>query len=107
LQNRGYAKIAEITIPRTGGHIRKLFGILSAYPDGLQAAGALAKLAASVEMTSYEAEIYESTGTRRFEKINRFATVDCSKAGWLLKNKGVWSVAEAGKKAMIAYPDPD
>src|SRR5664279_5705493 len=98
--------MAEITIPRTGAHIRKLFEILSSNPDGLQAAEALKKLATVVEMTPYEAGLYESTGTRRFEKIIRFATVDCVKAGWLLKNKGVWSITDAGKKAMSAYPDP-
>ena len=99
--------MAEITIPRTGAHIRKLFEILSSNPDGLQAAEALKKLATVVEMTPYEAGLYESTGTRRFEKIIRFATVDCVKAGWLLKNKGVWSITDAGKKAMSAYPDPE
>jgi restriction system protein len=99
--------MAEITIPRTGAHIRKLFEILSSNPDGLQAAEALKKLATVVEMTPYEAGLYESTGTRRFEKIIRFATVDCVKAGWLLKNKGVWSVTDAGKKAMSVYPDPE
>jgi restriction system protein len=88
-------------------HIRKLFEILSAYPDGLQAAEALSKLAASVEMTPYETGVYESTGARRFERIVRFATVDCVKAGWLLKSKGVWSITDAGKKAMAAYPDPE
>lgn len=97
----------EITIPRTGAHLRKLFEILLAYPDGLQAAEALKKLAAVVEMTPYEAGLYESTGTRRFEKIVRFATVDCVKAGWLLKNKGIWSVTEAGKRAFSDFPNPE
>lgn len=97
----------EITIQRTGGHIRKLFELLSAYPDGLQAREALQKLAAAVEMTPHEAGLYESTGSRRFEKIVRFATVDCVKAGWLRKNKGIWSITEAGKKAMAAFPDPE
>ena len=99
--------MAEITIPRTGAHLRKLFQILSSFPDGLPAAEALSKLAASVEMTPYEAGLYESTGTRRFEKIIRFATVDCVKAGWLLKSKGVWSVTDVGKKAFADYPDPE
>jgi restriction system protein len=97
----------EITIPRTGAHLRKLFEILLSYPDGLQAGEALNKLAAMVDMTPYEAGLYESTGTRRFEKIIRFATVDCVKAGWLLKNKGIWSITEAGKKAFASYPDPE
>ena len=99
--------MAEITIPRTGAHLRKLFEILLTCPEGLQAAEALNKLASSVQMTPYEAGVYPSTGTRRFEKIIRFATVDCTKAGWLLKNKGVWSITDAGKKAFNAYPNPE
>jgi Mrr N-terminal domain len=100
-------KMAEITIPRTGAHLRKLFEILTTYPDGLQAADALNKLASVVNMTPYEAGVYESTGSRRFERIVRFATVDCVKAGWLLKNKGVWSVTDTGKKAFNEFPNPE
>jgi restriction system protein len=99
--------MAEITIARTGAHLRKLFEILIGQPDGLQAGEALKKLAASVQLTPYEAGVYESTGTPRFEKIVRFATIDCSKAGWLAKNKGVWSITDAGKKAFSDYPDPE
>ena len=67
-------------------------------PEGLPAGEALEKLAASVKMTKYESGVYES-GDRRFEKIVRFATVDCVKAGWLIKNKGIWTITEAGTKA--------
>lgn len=97
----------EITIPRTGLHIRKLFDILLQAPDGLQANEALKRLATATEMSAYEEGTYASTGTRRFEKIVRFATVDCVKAGWLLKSKGIWSVTEAGKKAMASFPKPE
>jgi restriction system protein len=99
--------VPDVTIPRTGVHVRKLFEILAPYPDGLQAAEALKLLAASTEMTPYEQGTYASTGSRRFEKIVRFATVDCVKAGWLLKNKGIWSITETGKKAMAAFPNPE
>lgn len=99
--------MAEITIPRTGAHLRKLFEILMPHPQGLQAGVALNKLAACVKMTPYEAGIYESSGKPRFEKIIRFATIDLCKAGWLLKNKGVWSVTEAGKTAFDSYPNPE
>jgi restriction system protein len=99
--------VPDVTIPRTGVHVRKLFEILAPHPDGLQAAEALKLLAASTEMTAYEQGTYASTGTRRFEKIVRFATVDCVKAGWLLKNKGIWSITDAGKKAMAAFPNPE
>jgi len=76
----------EVTIRRTGELLRKLFEILLAEPEGLTARDALGRLASSVALTEYERGDYE--GGRRFEKIVRFATVECVKAGWLIKNKG-------------------
>ena len=96
--------MAEITRERTGELVRKLFEILLSHPEGLQAQVALEKLANSVALTDYEKGVYEG-GTRRFEKIVRFATVDCVKAGWLLKNKGTWSLTSEGDAAYKAFPD--
>jgi restriction system protein len=97
--------MAEITRKRTGELVRKLFEILMKHAEGLQAAEALKRLAASVTLTDYEAGTYES-GVRRFDQIVRFATVDCAKAGWLLKQKGTWSVSDAGARAFQTYPNP-
>lgn len=98
--------MAEITRRRTGELLRELFKILASAPDGLQASAALVALEAQITLTAYEAGSYESGG-RRFEKIVRFATVDCVKAGWLIKDKGVWSVTDAGKAAYADLPDPE
>lgn len=76
-------------------------------PEGMQAADALQQLASSVTLTPHEAGTYERTGVRRFEKIVRFATVDCVKAGWLVKNKGTWIVTEAGAQAYRKFTDPE
>lgn len=96
----------NVTKARTGVLIRKLFEILMAHPEGMRASEAIAKLAGSVEMTPYEEGEYDSGG-RRFDKIVRFATVDCVKAGWFLKEKGVWSITEQGAQAYHAIPDPE
>jgi restriction system protein len=96
----------EITRRRTGELLRKLFEILINEPEGLPARVALDRLVSSVSLTDYEAGTYEAGG-RRFEKIVRFATVDCVKAGWLLKNKGTWVVSSAGEGAWRALPDPE
>jgi restriction system protein len=98
--------MAEVTKRRTGEFLRILFGILDKYPEGLQANRALAELESKVTLSEYEAGLYDSGG-RRFEKIVRFATVDCVKAGWLLKSKGRWYVTDAGRAAISKYPDPD
>jgi len=97
--------MAEVTRERTGEFIRKLFEILLAYPDGLNGREAIAALRKKVELSEYEEGSYPTSppGVPRFEVIVRFATVDCVKAGWLLKQKGRWIVTEEGKKA---YADP-
>jgi len=98
--------MADVTRRRTGEHLRILFDILLAQPDGMRARDALAALADKMTLTPYEEGSYESGG-RRFEKIVRFATVDCVKAGWLLKQKGRWSVTEEGRKAHDTLRDPE
>jgi restriction system protein len=99
--------MAQITRRRCGELLRKLFEILRNSPEGLSARVALEKLAGQVKLTDYEAGVYESSGARRFEKIVRFATVDCVKAGWLLKHKGLWAVTEAGLDAYKNWTDPE
>ena len=98
--------MAEITRHRTGELLRELFAILMALPEGLRAGEALQQLESRVVLTPYEQGHFESGG-RRFEKIVRFASVDCVKAGWLLKDKGIWSVTDEGRKAYSELRDPE
>jgi restriction system protein len=96
----------EITRRRTGELLRHLFAILANQSEGVQARDALAELEKRVKLTEFEKGSFPSGG-RRFDKIVRFATVDCVKAGWLYKNKGRWIVTDDGKLAVEAYPDPE
>jgi restriction system protein len=98
--------MAEITRRRTGEFLRELFKILMATTDGMRASEALQILASRFTLTPYEADNYES-GSRRFEKIVRFATVDCVKAGWLVKDKGIWSITDEGRTAHAELTDPE
>ncbi|MCW3836100.1 Mrr restriction system protein [Sphingomonas canadensis] len=86
--------------------MRRLFEILLAEPEGVGAAAALEAVRASMSLTKFESDHYPSGG-QRFEKILRFATIDCVKAGWLHKNKGIWTVTEAGRQAYLKYADPE
>jgi len=99
--------MAVVTRKRTGELLRNLFEILMLHPEGLPAAQALEKLASKVVMTEHEAGTYESSGARRFEKIVRFATVDCVKAEWLTKHRGTWTLTDAGIKAYKSTSDPE
>jgi len=98
--------MADVTIRRTGELLQKLFEILMAHPDGIRARDALDLLRSQVELTEYEKGEYPSGGPR-FDKIVRFATVDCVKAGWMIKEKGIWTITEEGIQAYHRYKSPD
>lgn len=97
--------MAEVTTSRTGEFLRELFAILLTSENGLEAREAMRQLAEKFVLTDYEKGQYQ-TGGRRFDKIVRFATVDCVKAGWLLKDKGIWIVTDEGQRALGKYKDP-
>lgn len=97
--------MAEITHRRKGELLRGLFSLLAGAPDGLPAGEALQALAQRVPPTGFEAGNYESG--RRYEKIVRFVTVQCVKAGWMIKHKGRWRLTEAGETALREFPDPE
>ncbi len=98
--------MADITIQRTGELLRKLFEILIARPEGMRAKDVLDALQSKVELTEYEKGQFASGQGIRFVRIVRFATIDLVKAGWLLKEKGWWTVTEQGKEAFQKYKDP-
>ena len=98
--------MANITRRRTGEFLRKLFEALLAEPEGMAAAAAMSAVRTAIPLTAFEKGQYPSGG-ERFEKILRFATVDCVKAGWLLKSSGVWSVTDIGQKAYKTHVDPE
>lgn len=96
----------EITRRRTGEILRELFKFLISEPEPMQAREALAELEKRLTLSEYEQGEFASGG-RRFEKIVRFATVDLVKAGWLLKEKGRWTVTAEGKQAYQTINDPE
>lgn len=98
--------MANTSKRRTGELIRALFEILKAQPEGMRAADALVALEKKVTLSEYEAGDYD-TGGRRFEKIVRFGTVAPVKAGWLVKDKGIWTLTPEGEAALRNFPDPE
>ncbi|MEK6607264.1 MAG: hypothetical protein AABZ30_06335 [Myxococcota bacterium] len=63
--------MAEITRRRTGEFLRKLFEILMAHPDGMQAKDTLVALAEVVAPTQYERATYPSGFTKDAETFAR------------------------------------
>ncbi len=95
-----------ITRARMGLLLQELFGVLAKHQDGMRGKDAIDEVAACVELTEHESGQYQSGG-RRFDKILRFSTVDAVKAGWMTKDRGIWSVTDKGIEALASFPDPE
>ena len=88
--------------------MRGVFKLLLAHPEGLPAKSILEKLAEIVPPTEFEKTTYpRRPDVRRYEKIVRFSTIGPVKAAWLLKNKGLWTLTDLGRRAYEQFPDPE
>ncbi|PPZ91328.1 restriction endonuclease [Cloacibacterium normanense] len=63
------------------------------------------KIRETTVFDEYESHRYEKTGYIRWESIMHFYTIDCMKAGFLRKNKGIWILTEEGEKAIKLGPE--
>jgi hypothetical protein len=88
--------------------MRGVFGALLDEPEGLPSSEVLRRVEERVPPTAFEqADWPRHPGRRRFENLVRFATIGPVKAGWLVKNKGQWSLTDDGRAAYTALPDPE
>ncbi len=63
------------------------------------------KLRERLDFNEWETSIYEKTGYVRWESLLHFFTIDCVKAGYLRKNKGIWYLTKEGEKALKLGPE--
>ena len=90
--------IAEKTIFAT-------FKILKNAGGELRGKEVVDKIRDSVDFDDYEKHRYEKTGYIRWESILHFYTIDCMKAGFLRKNKGLWILTSEGEEAIKLGPE--
>jgi restriction system protein len=98
--------MAEVTRRRTGELLRHAFALLLEHPDGLPGREVIDHVAGKVTLSPYEAGSYDNGG-RRFDTIIRYATVDCVKAGWMVKQHGRWTLTEEGRSAYETLTEPE
>jgi len=98
----------EVTRKRTGELVRGVFKILLPHDDGLPSKDVFQQLEELVPPTRFENETYPNKpDTRRYEKIVRFSTITTVKAGWLIKDRGQWSLTDDGRSAYERITDPE
>ncbi|WP_225316633.1 restriction endonuclease [Legionella longbeachae] len=91
-------KIAEKTIFAA-------FNILKNAGGELRGKEVIDKIRETVEFDDYEKHIYEKTGYVRWESILHFYTIDCMKAGYLRKSKGLWILTDERAEAIKLGPE--
>lgn len=84
-----------------------MFDVLVDHPDGIPAKEVLAKVEIRLGLTEFEAANYPGSDVRRFEKTVRFQTINAVKAGWMVKEGGIWTPTEDGLAAHAKFPDPE
>src|SRR4051812_8950998 len=100
--------MADITRRRQGEILGAVFEALRDAPDGMEAKDVVEKVEERLSLTPFEASTYPNRpGVRRFPKIVRFTTINAVKAGWLVKDKGTWTLTETGSAALDTHSDPE
>lgn len=57
-----------------------------------------------IELDEWAREVYEKTGYVRWHSMLHFFSIDCVKAGFLVKKRGVWFITPEGKDALALGP---
>ena len=89
---------------RVRQQLRGLLQILADEPDGMHYVALMRRLREVLPPTEYELST-NASGAMRFDTNAGWWSVDLVKAGWLVKDKGVWRITDEGREALIAYPD--
>ncbi len=81
------------------------FKILKEAGGELRGKEVLERIEATVPLDDFETERYVKTGNVRWKSILHFYSIDCIKAGYMRKQKGLWILTDEGAKAMKLGPD--
>ena len=83
--------------------VYEAFKILKEEGGELPGKEVIDRISKRIEFTDWEKGIYEKTGYVRWISILHFFTIDCTKAGYMRKTKGVWSLTSEGEEAFKKY----
>jgi len=60
----------------------------------------IAEVEKRVDLDDWAKEVYEKSGYIRWQSMLHFFSIDCIKAGFLIKKKGMWYLTPEGEKAL-------
>jgi hypothetical protein len=83
---------------RIGEYVRTALQVLIENEDSLPSREVMQKVGQRLSLNEYELHRYEKTGYIRWQTNLHYNSIAAVKAGWLLKNKGIWYITPAGKE---------
>lgn len=95
--------MAQIGKERWGEYKKNVLTVLRDHSEGLHWKDLFAELDKIMPPNEFENGTYESSGQRRRPYIIRFSTIALVKAGWLIKDKGIWSITKEGREALVSH----
>lgn len=95
----------QITKRRIGEYLQTAFKIVQENGGSYPSREIVVEMEKKMDFSDYEKQRYEKTGYIRWQSFLHFYSIDCSKAGWIKKNKGVWYITAEGEKALDMDPE--
>ena len=89
----------RIPYERIGEYVTTALRLLIENEGALPSREVIQKVGHRLSLNEYELERHEKSGYVRWESILHFYSISAVKAGWLVKNKGVWYITPEGKDA--------
>jgi restriction system protein len=80
--------------------IFEMFRILKANNGEMRGKQVIEEITKNISFNEYENQILEKTGNVRWRSVFHFYTIDCIKAGFIRKQKGVWYLTPEGEAAI-------
>ena len=99
------AKQAGKSVQTAAKVIFAAFQILKENGGEMRSRDIQALIPSKVNLTEWETERYEKTGYTRWISMLHFYSVDCIKAGFMQKQKGLWILTPEGEEAMKLGPE--
>ncbi|MDG6999109.1 MAG: restriction endonuclease [Nitrososphaerota archaeon] len=96
--------MAKIEKERIGLYLKTALQILEENAGQLASGEVTRETGRRIHPTDYENAILERTGYVRWQSYFHFYSINLTKAGWILKKKGVWYITPEGSKALKLSP---
>ena len=90
--------MARIPRERLGEYVRTALQVLMENDDSLRSREVVQQVGQRLSLNEYELERHEKSGYVRWESVLHFYSISPVKAGWLIKDGGVWYITPEGKE---------